>query len=146
MAAAGWYIDRVGARYAYVPIGRGKRINVHLVTCTTDAQAAARASIVRELAKVLRDAGRDEFLEKIVDEAAHADDERLASIRRIVDGIVKGTERKGASWMPSPTRRGRTRRQGPDENASSYIKYLTLRCERLEELLARGNVDARNIL
>ena len=103
--AAGWYTDRRGTRYVHVPLAGGKRKDARLVTCTTDAQADRRASVVRELAKTLRDAGKDAHVAKVVEKAAAADEERLEAIKRIVAGLVKGTERRedavsalGATW------------------------------------------------
>ncbi len=103
--AAGWFTDRTGARYVRVPLGGEKRKAARLVTCTTDAQADRRASVVRELAKKLREAGKDAHIAKVVDEAAAATEVRLEKIKAIVDGIVSGVERPataaktiGATW------------------------------------------------
>jgi hypothetical protein len=104
--AAGWFTDRTGARYVRVPLGGDKRKAARLVTCTTDDEADRRASVVRSLAKTLRAAGKDAHVEKVVDEAAAADEERLKKIVRIVAGIAKGIERPaeaasalGVTWL-----------------------------------------------
>lgn len=107
---SGWYTDRRGVRYVHVPMGSGKRKDARLAMCATDEAAAARAAIVRDLAKALRAAGKDEYLATVVDEAAAADDARLASIRRVVAGIVKGVERPAAAPLMGDTWRDVARR------------------------------------
>lgn len=90
---AGWFTDRTGARYVRVPLGGGKRKAVRLATCTTDDEADRRATIVRQLAKSLRDAGKGAHVARVVEEAAVADGERLVKIRRVIAGLVRGIER-----------------------------------------------------
>lgn len=142
--ARGWYVDRKGARYAYVPLGGRKKKDVRLVTCTTDEQAATRARVIRELAAALRDAGKDSYLDKVVEDAATAAPERLASIQRIVAGIVSGVERPtkvpsvGTTWGDVARRwtSGELHRLYPDRvPKKKSVRMDRARVKELEELV-----------
>lgn len=69
------------------PLGRR---SILLVTCRTREQAEARKQFIVEQLRRLREAGRAEFSQKLVELASQADGNRLHRVRRGVDAIVAG--------------------------------------------------------
>ena len=152
----GWFTDRTGARYVRVPLGDGKRLAARLVTCTTDREADHRAHVVRELAKMLLEAEKGEYLEGIVDEAAKAPTaERLAAVGRIVEGIVAGKERKatkpriGKTWadVADMWTSGDLSRQYPDRvSRKRSVGMDRSRIDELKPLIGHFFIDDPNWL
>lgn len=93
MTARGWYSDRTGARYVHVPLGAGKRKSMRLAS-TTDAEADARAKLVREIGAVLVAAGSVADVPDWTRKAAEGDDDRARRILAMARGLATGAERK----------------------------------------------------
>ena len=77
----------------YLSITLDRRRHFPLTTCPSIEEAEVRRSVVADIAQKLKRAGKVGLAEPICRQAAAADATTLAGILRLVDGVVKGTER-----------------------------------------------------
>jgi len=89
---SGWYTDRRGTRYAFVPLGGGKRKSVRLTTCATDDEAQRRTDLVREVAATLVAAGHADLIEVWATKATEGNEERARAVLANARKLAVGTE------------------------------------------------------
>jgi integrase len=86
--SAGGAFECRGAFFIRVTIGPQKRLAQHAPWATTLEAAAARGKLVQAWVSRLRDAGQVDFVEKVVELGAKADEETLAALGAKVDAIA----------------------------------------------------------
>ena len=96
----GWFYGAAGTRHVAIPLGKSKRLARRLVTCTTDEQADERASVVREVARLVIASGNASEIARWVQIACDGDDAKALAVlgyaRKLAAGQVT-TKPTGAS-------------------------------------------------
>lgn len=102
--ARGTVLQRGDRFFVQLTIAKGRKGRrwFHLSTCSTTEAADERAIIVADFVRRLREAGHDAAVVKIAEKAARATPEVLESLKRIVDGFIRGHEKdEGGTFVPS---------------------------------------------
>ena len=94
-STGGAYESR-GKWFARVSVAPKQRKSVLLPSITSEGDARVRASSMNGLVRQLRDAKRNEYIEKVVEQAAIAGSKAMADLVGIVAGICAGTEKPKA--------------------------------------------------
>jgi integrase len=81
-----------GQWFLSVFIEKGNRPSFHLSTCATEEEAEQRRAVLVDLARRLKAANRQAFIEPLLHEAAKGDGLRLRAILKIGDGVITGHE------------------------------------------------------
>ncbi len=116
-----------GRWFARVNVAKKTRRSVLLPHITTEPDAKARALAINALVRLLRESERGEFIEKVIEQAATANDEQLAKLRTIVAGICGGTEKASAKRQPlleADTFRSISKRWTSGELARDYPDHV----------------------
>jgi integrase len=92
--ATGYVFKKGPSYFARVRVPPDKRPAIKLPTCSNDRQAEARKDLLVSLIAQLTEAGREDFIATAIEKAATLPDERLPTLRKLVDGYCKGTERR----------------------------------------------------
>jgi integrase len=89
-ASQGGAYERRGQFFIRITVGPQVRRSEHMPGAKTLDEALARARVVQALVGRLRAAGKTEFVERLVEVGATADDAKLEELHRFVAGVVGG--------------------------------------------------------
>lgn len=106
--STGGAYERRGKWFARVAVSSTDRRSKLLPGITSREAAVARAAAINGLVRQLRDAGRVEYIEKVIEQAAAASAAELAELAGIVAGICAGTEKPKAKALPERVETFRT--------------------------------------
>lgn len=82
--------ERRGAFFIRITVAPQKRVAEHAKLARSLDEATEQARVVQSLVNRLRDAGKPDFVARLVEIGASADAAKLAELGRFVDGVVGG--------------------------------------------------------